>query len=209
MRVSGIRARVMARTGIDSTDQGLATNVLNDFINEANLQIADVHDWPWRITQTTFPTIAGVGTYTLPANHLRTRTLKIAQARPMAQRNLLDLETLFYDDQAVGQPTDYALEGAELLLRAVPDAIYNVSHRYLMFEPALTQDQDEPLMPEQFQTSIVELASALAFRRIGNFEAAAVAQAAFEGWLLKMHDKVRRSRQTVVPSVRPGAWENV
>jgi hypothetical protein len=209
MNVGALQSRVRNRVGTPSDDQGLPVNMLTDFINEANLQIAMEHDWPWRFTSTTLPTVAGTGSYALPANHLRTRVLRIAAQRPLRERTLFDLETSFSDDATRGQPTDYTVEGANLLLRPIPNAAYTINHWYLRVEPAVSKDSDIPLMPEMFQTSIVELASFLAFRKIGNTEQAAICEAAYQKWLGKMHDKVRKTRQTLAPMVRPGAWENV
>jgi len=209
MNVGGLQTRLRNRLGTPSDDQGLPVNMLTDFLNEANLQIAMEHDWPWRLTSTTFPTVAGTSSYALPADHLRTRVLRIAQNRPLNERVLFDLEQTFYDDATRGEPTDFAVEGANILLRPIPDRVYTLTHWYLKVEPALAKDTDVPLMPEMFQTSIVELAAYYAFRRTGYTEQAAIAEGAYQKWIQKMHDKVRKTRQTLAVTVRPGAWENV
>lgn len=209
MNVGGLQTRVRNRLGTPADDQGLPVNTLIDFINEANLQIAMEHDWPWRFTSATITTAAGDGEYALPTDHLRTRMLRIGDSRPLRERVLFDLEQTFYAADYRGQPTDYTVEGDSILLRPIPDGVYTVSHFYLTVEPALAKDSDVPLMPEMFQTAIVELAAYYAFRKVGYTEQAAIAEGAYQKWLQRMHDKVRRTRQTLTVTVRPGAWEHL
>lgn len=210
MNVSGLRSRVRNRTGTQDDDPSLPSNLVLDFLNEANQQIAAEHDWPWRQTSTTFPTVAGTASYAVPADYLRTRTLRVNANLPLSQRTMADLEQVYIDDNTRGMPRDYAIEGGFVNLRPFPDGIYTVAHRYLKLEPILTGDSSVPLMPEQFQTSIVEYATYLAFRRLGNSEQAAVAKTAFDTWLQQMQDKVRPARTPLQVLVRADSgWNQV
>ena len=205
MNLSGLRDAVRLRTGTAATDATLNPSYLNMIVDQANAFIATEGDWPWRQTSTTFPTVVGTDTYTPPATWLRTKMLKITDETPMRLLSTIDIEERWWSSTQRGMPREYAVEAEVIILRPIPDAVYTVTHRFIKVEPELTLDADTPLMPPQFHTAIVELASYHAFRRLGNLPAAAACKESYADWKRVMMQDHSRTLAPKSIRVRPGS----
>lgn len=191
MNLGQLRAAVDRRTGIAIDPAGAA-----DFVNEANRTIAADHDWPWLATSKSFSTIAGTGSYSgtdaIPADWLRTISLRVADEVPMGHLSVNALDDAWPSADSTGTPYQYSVHAGALLLRPIPDSVLTVTHRYFRAEPELVQDSDVPLMPALFHTAIAELAAAIVLRRARESVRAAECTAAYERWARRMLDDVRR-----------------
>lgn len=200
-----MREQIRLRLGVSSTDATVNNSVLNAWIDQANAFIASETDWPWRETSTTFVTVAGTGTYTVPTDWLRTKMLKVSTEPPMKLVSIIDLEQRWYDGTVRGTPREYTIEGDAILIRPLPDQVYTVTHRYIKVEPVLDTDGDLPLMPAQFHTAIVEMATYYGHRRLGNDSSAAEAMKAYGEWRNRMVMEHRRTMAPMSVRVRPGS----
>lgn len=209
MNVATMAAAVRRKVGTSSGDGMLTPDVLRDLIDEANMMLEAERDWPWRMKQATFSTVAGQAEYTAAVyapdgDFLRTLELKESGEMPLDLRTHLDLDYLD-PDGALGHPSMYAFYGDTLMLSPAPASVLSIRHRYVRDVPALLNDDDEPLMPALFRWAIIQQAAVLAFTRIGDDARAQVAEAAVDRWRGRMLDDQRRSRGRLRVRVRPGS----
>ncbi|MGH9438718.1 MAG: hypothetical protein ACRD22_12700 [Terriglobia bacterium] len=172
-----------------------------------------MHDWPWLETQETIQTTPGQDSYvpgatqTPPYNGwYRTIEIRDSYARVIERWSITELDDRWNSDWA-GRPRDWAIYGDKIIFRPVPDANYDILHRYIYMEPDLINDTDTPVMPMIHHFAIVELATFLALRRDRNDARAAVAFDAYEQWV---NEQLKRAlRRADLPGrvrVRPGGW---
>lgn len=202
MTLAQLRDAIRVRLGVATNDSFYGTATLNDLANEALQAISTEMDWPWLTDSTTFATVGGTATYALPATSVSTLQLIIDGYAPMNLRSIQEIRTWPVVDRGV--PSEYTIHDEQIVLRLVPDGIYTVIHDFVRFEPALTQDSDEPLMPEQYHFAIVHMAAALAFERSGDVRRHESALQGYSRWLIRMRDNARRSKQLMRLRVRPG-----
>lgn len=209
MNVLAMSATLRRKLGTSAGDGMLTPEVLLDLLNEANTMLEAERDWPWRVTQTTFSTVAGQqeyaqGVFASAADWLRTTELRISGSEPLSLRTVLDLDVR-NPSGAQGRPWEYAFHGDTLLLSPVPDAVYTMTHRYVRVPPTLALDADVPLMPTMFRYAIVWQAASLAYSRVGDDERAQLAEVAVDRWRARMLDDQRRSMGSMRVRVRAGS----
>lgn len=187
MNLAALRTAVERRTGV-----AMDAAALTEWVNEASKAIAAEHDWPWLQRSTTFPTVAGTGTYTPPADWLRTISLRIADDAQMSWQPAGALDDAWPYADSRGQPYQWSTFADELVLRPIPDGVHVVTHRYVRIEADLALDADTPLMPVLFRPAIVEYAAYLVARSAGQSVRAAESLQAWSGWKGRMLDDVRR-----------------
>lgn len=197
-----MRTAVRTRLGNPSTDGFFSDAQLTDLVNEALQVISAEADWPWQEATTTFSTAAGTNTYTPPTDWIQTRALVIDGYDAMEYRTLAEIREYLTTSQDV--PTAYTVSGETLLLRPTPDGVYTVRHDYVKSEPALANDTDAPLMPNQWRYSIVAFACHLAHMRQGDTGRAAGALAEYASWKQRMLRQRRRSSGPMRVRIRAG-----
>lgn len=201
-----LRESVYDRLGVPQTDATNTTAVVDRLVNAALHQIEVMHEWPWLQASTTISATSGTGSYPVPTDWLRTRYLQIDQDAPLEGYEIGELIKRWPDSTTRGRPEEYAIDGDAVLLRAIPDTSYTVTHYYIKREPDLTADDQSPLMPASFHDAIAEKAAEISFRRSGQTDRASVCHAAFGEWEQRMQDDRRRRSGTARIKVRPGAW---
>lgn len=200
MNLGQLRLAVDHRTGI-----GLDPVALNHFVAEAQAAISVEYDWPWLERTATLVTAVGTDTYAVPSDWLRTLSLRLADTEPMYRAaSLADLESDEPSATATGEPDTFAVFGAQLVLRPVPQAVLTVTHRYVRVEPELVVDTDVPLMPAPFHHAIAEMAAALVCRRRGDGREANF-MASYGGWKARMIAEHARQRPKARVRTR-GRW---
>ncbi|HET6875847.1 MAG TPA: hypothetical protein VFH70_13760, partial [Acidimicrobiales bacterium] len=140
MNLSAMEAAVYARLGVDSTDGLLTPTVIDGFINDANHQIELAHDWPWLQATETIATVSGTDTYTPGSTGaLWHRTVELRDgidAMVLERYSATELDDRWLP-QEMGRPREFAIYGDQIILRPVPDGVYNIVHRYIRQEPDL------------------------------------------------------------------------
>lgn len=181
------------RTAVDQrSGHAMSPSALNAFVSEAAAALSTERDWPWLDATETLNTTKGTGELTPGGTWARTRSLRIADYAPMERFGIVELEDRWPSSSTTGRPSEYAVSGERLELRAVPDGVYAVAHRFVRFQPALLQDTDSPIAPARFHGAIVELALSLVHRRMGEGGAAESCEAAYRRWITRMLDDARR-----------------
>lgn len=194
-------SRVREKGGFDADDAGLTDPKLTAFINAALKQVAQEHDWPWLKTSANISAVAGTSEYATPADWMRTDSLVIPDVGIVLEnRDIDDLDRIIYRDR----PALFAIEAEQVVLKPIPDAAYTIKHRYYRVERTLVSGADVPYMPSTFDEGIVEFATSLAFRKLRQGDKAVLADQAYQAWLKRTRDIVKRSRRPVRVSVRPG-----
>lgn len=198
-----MRNAVRTRLGVPAGDTFYTDEVLTDLVNEALQAVASDADWPWLTVSTSFPTVAGTGSYTPPADWTETRVLCIDGSDPIEWRSLAEIRQ--YPATSTGVPQIYYASANELILRPIPSSVMTVQHDYVKNEQTLVTDADVPLMPTQFRYSVVHMALHLAFLRAGDVQRATAAISDYAGWKTRMLRQRRRSAGPIRIRVRPGS----
>jgi len=203
MNRSELRTAIRLRTGMLTDDQmGTDTN-LNSLITDAinYLTIEAPAGWPWQVYYGSFDTVAGTETYTFATIDATNTLLRIAtlimdidggHEVELSQQGPSDLRT-YMARTPQGSPECWAVDGATVLLRPVPSAVYTIRFKGYKAEPTLSGDSASPLMPSVFHNAIVEQAAYLWYRRVGNMDAASIAKAETTHLVQKMQAYSRQS----------------
>lgn len=203
MNLAELVTRVYDRASIAPTDASVTADKVRRALNDALRFIEVDRDWPWNEHLATLSTVAGQGSYPLPADWAKTRRLRVPGERPMDRLSPLELDDAHPDD-AQGTPRHWAVEGDELLLRPVPDGVYAVRHHYLRAEPDLVVDADTPRLPARFHPALVEAAAWLVLRGDREDVRALADFGAFGAWRERMVDDARRHTGPARVRVRRG-----
>jgi hypothetical protein len=191
------------RVGADTEDEWLTVGAFKSFVKAGVRAVeVDLAGPDWLRVVTTFSTVAGSGSYAVPATWAKTISLRLSDDDhhlPYVGRATLDAE---YGSplSSSGSPGAWFQEGGFLYLRPVPDSVLTVEHRYVRTETDLSADTDSPLLPARFHDGVVEKACALAAARKGNFTQATWHEKQYERWLATMRNE--QSRVTIPPRIR-------
>jgi hypothetical protein len=115
-------------------------------------------------TETTLSTVAGTATVALPSDFWEPRALKISSSDPVAHLvymtpDELDTEWPFAGDR--GQPVNFTIQGTNLRLAPVPDAVYTLTLLYQQGITALSASATHELAADALPRSVpVRLAGA-------------------------------------------------
>lgn len=196
--LSALRTKVLDRIGVPSTDPQFPAALLTRFVNDAMHFIETDHDWPWLNASATITTTAGDDTYAFPADYRRTRSILApsgGEPLPLRRYSIDELDSR-WPTSGRGRPEAWGVDGEQIILRPMPDAVFTLTHRYVKSEPDLAGDTDVPLMPTAFHAAIAEVAAWMALRRDKQDPRAVAAWSAYAneqaGWRRKMLDDARR-----------------
>lgn len=154
-----LRAALISRLGIPSTGDALLTNTsLDDIIGYALRDLASEHDWPWLVTDDTLTFTNGVAA--APAALVKPLDLIIN-----GKRARYASRAEFRDAQANGNVCAWTVIGSSVMMTPVPTTAPTASLDYIQAEPALANDQAEPLLPDAHHQVLIARASYLANTR--------------------------------------------
>lgn len=186
--------RVLHRLGYTSDDGRMTTTLVYQDIENGLEQMSTVADWPWLIQETTFNTVQGTQTYSLPARFVRTRMAAINNIN-LASRHRRDMLTWVGDDGSLltGIPIDFATQGNNLYLGPTPDGVYTVTHTYIVPETVLAGDTDVILCPDWYVDAVVVFCALSAAERILDNNQIARMQMARDTWIKQLGDDTTRN----------------
>lgn len=215
MNLTSLKAAVLDRTGILSTDALATSASLTLAINAAihRIETANPNGWDWLRSPASFTLVPGTGSYGFAAISFVSGIgsfSKVVEAHyvasgveyPLRRVTHSVLRTQFLST-ASGRPEQYAVEGRTVYLAPLPANADTVRLTVVLEEPDLASGSDTPLMTAIFHDAIVEQAAALIFRRTQNLGAAQVADAEARQWIGKMFAYQRGS---VGPSKVAQEW---
>ncbi len=203
MNLGQLRSSVYLRTAIPLNDGLITPTRVNDSINEAMHAINAAQDWEWLQATETITTVAGTQLYPPAANWMRSLDLRHTDDRTLIWWDPFELRER-WALIAGGEPIEWAINVNQILLRPIPDGQYNLVHTYLIEDPDLVSDGDEPLIPTSEQSAITEYASYLVLRSDSENPRAQMAQQAYAAWLASALQKRRRVDRPFRIRVRQG-----
>lgn len=209
MRFDLLRERVRRRAGISSGDQLHDGTVLGDAVNLALLQIDSEALWPWLETEHTYTVAASDYDLDLPADFRKARgtpTLVWADGTAVALTEMSQTGIRALGIANAGAPTGFAVDETKLRIRPVADAGYTLIFPYYRTTLELVADNDEPLIPAQWQGAVISAAIANLPLIDGERTRKELAEVEVANWLRRMRSVTRRASGPVVPRIRPGGW---
>lgn len=202
MILEQLRDAARIRLGVPANENFYQSQQLDSLLNEALQTISVENAWPWLQTTTTFATVAGTRFYTPPSNWQRTKALSIDGYDPLTFLDLQEIRA--WPDSVTDVPMFYTIYQEQIYLAPTPSAVYTMRHDYIRQETKLLDDTDAPVMPIQFQYSILAFAAHLAYLRAGDLPRAQAALTEYNGWKKRMEEARPRSSSTIKVRVRPG-----
>lgn len=174
MNLAALITEVKAR-GFDHLSDARITQ----FINDAYVDIAEVHDWTWLETSTS-------GNAPLSISDLRTIVYVIdtsndRRLRPIRAVDLPDIDT---DISRSGTPEWYWID-AGVTIKVFPVATVALSVRYLKV-PASLSGTDTPVIPTRYHNTLVDQAVVWALKDANERQEAASLQQEVNLRLLQM-----------------------
>lgn len=191
MNLAEFRRAVHRRSGIDYD-----ATALTEVINEAVQAIAAEGDWPWLERVSTLTTTPGVGSYPMPTDWVRTRSMSL-NGDEVPFTSVRDLDT---DPTRFG----FSTSGDRFTISPTPTTALVARMHYISTENTLAADADVPKLPVSYHGAVVTWAVAEAHRRRNNYKAAAVYDEAFDQWLKRIRNGVVRTTGPRRIRVRPG-----
>lgn len=197
---------VRERLGVPATDSMFTDAQVTNAVNQAIHALDEEHDWPWCQASATIAT--STSTIVLSA-YVSTWKRVVSLSIPTEDHQLTNWpadDLLAEPTTNTGMPDRYALWAENIEVRPAPDASYSFKLGYIKRETDLSSGSDQPLLPSQFDGAVISYAAYLLATREGDTTNAAVHLAAYNDWVRRMRDSVRRYSGTKRVSVRPGGW---
>ncbi len=196
MDFAALKARVLTRLSMDSTDAAAADagNLVNEGLHE--LETAVGPGWPWMRAKYEVTLSTSADSYTF-ADLTGETTLSISK--------ILDITTLYqttywqkldfvspteaeqqYPVEFTGPPESWYGEGGQVWLYPQPTAGTTVRTRALTVEPDLSGSSDTPIMPSWYPGAIVEAALCLYYETLQDTAKLQATQARVDRWVDRM-----------------------
>ena len=170
--------------------QALAKDAVNSAVREI---LQSTQEWPFTLTTYTQTLSAGTGTYSFPEDFSKIDwdTFYIKQLASKSN-NPQKLPVITYNDYlrqyrsqddlgASGVPTSvYQTQEVKFCVTPVPDDAYEVEYRYWSYPADMVQFNDTCIIPDRFNTVIVDGATMYTMRFRANEQSAALHQQKFE-----------------------------
>ena len=123
------------------------------WVNQAQFSIATNYRFFELEVSVTGSTTSSTRTYSLPSDLRVILSLRdTTNSRKLTQA---DWRTFDKTSQVTGQPSRYTRFGSSIELDPTPDATYSLSLRYLKRVASMTNDTDEPVLPDEWIEAII------------------------------------------------------
>ena len=159
---------------------------IRDKINEGEKKLIAEIDFRVAFTSTALSVASGYPTYYLPSNFQRVYNVTFEQsdgtAQVVTETPFTELDRLPQD--TTGQPERYGLasqSGSDtILFWPVPDGDYTVTVRFYGLPGEMTDGDDTPLIPEQWQDLLVRYALVKCYERENDYNSAQYHRGVYE-----------------------------
>ena len=196
-----LRRMVRNRIGVSSTDQFFRDDLIDDALNAAIVTFESERNWDWQLRVATITAPDSTGVLPLPTDWKATRDLRstdeLAYVRPY--------ELLDYRDE-VGTPQVYSHIGNTLEVRPLAAVGTTFKISYYRNATLLTEDADEPDLPDNGYPAIVAKAAHLCSIREDDRPSAETHLVEYMQWLDRMNKTGNNTTRTVGRRIRPGNW---
>jgi len=192
--LTNARTYLRARMGLHASDQLAQDTEITYYLNEALAAVSSEADWWWLEEQTSFSTVAGTATYSLPADHKTTKFLWIGD-KPLVPKQYQEIVRFTNDTATI--PSFYAITDSLVRLSPTPSAVKTVYHYYIKQETPLSSGGDTPLLPTRYDGLWLSCAATMLAERMDNPQKVALHERAYERWLRRARDEARAHRGLV------------
>lgn len=178
---------------------------IEDWVNEAQLQVAR-HVGAPEFQETTEVTLtAGTYKYTQPASLLKYQSI----AYPSQERRIKPVDLQTFDSYAASEiespPVMYTTFKTEYWLWPIPSTADKIQIRYIKRPARMTEASAVPTLAEDYLHLLVDYALARAYRAEDDLEAASAHQQLYERDL-RMYEADLMRRQDDRPKQLQGTW---
>lgn len=207
MELSDIRAEVYLNAGIPSDDDRVDATAIRDFINGAIREISATRDWEWlkTVDATNVITILDQSDYTPPANWRRTIGITINNSRDIPARTPREINSRQFES---GPVEFFTIEAGILRFSPKPDIAEDIRHVYLKGETALSAEDDEPLVPDNYIDLVIWGAVKRVHIRLKDTGSFRVAKGMYD----ELDDRYARDAKAyspqLIPMHRTDTWGN-
>lgn len=198
-----LRRLVRSRLGVPITDDFMTDTVLDDAINMAIQTIDAENRWPWSEAGE-LVTINVANPDIVPTDNWRATRAVFFQSMELAYVSPVDL--MQWIDAMADIPKVWAPMAGVIAVRPTPSLDTKVRHFFYVQSPWLRNDEDEPLIPEQYGGAIVAKASELLAARESSGGDVTRHGAEYTEWVARMRQDVRNATGPARTRVRPGGW---
>jgi len=198
------RSAVQQNIGTLSADPYFTDAIIDGFVHKALRKLDSAYEWPWSHVFDTLPTVSNQEFIVLPSGWSKTIALTINDYQSLTPTSLIDLRSETATGR--GMPISYAIAADKLYLRPTPDAVYSITHDYMLSEPDLANDAATPRLPAAYHDAVVDLASFYALNKAGEQSRADRYLEQYRSWVSDMRRDVRRMTEAPAVRVRPGGW---
>lgn len=197
-----LRRLVRSRLGVPATDQLFTDDQVDDNINMAVATVEAEQRWPWQehVEPVTVDNVQP--DIILPATWRATRGLFTDPGTELSLVSPSDALAV----TGTGQPSVWAPIGGRIVLRPLPAGSLTLTHYFYTGPAWLSNDTDEPELPDQFAGAIVAKAAELLSTREDDRSAAAAHNLEYNEWITRMRRDSRRSTTPTLIRVRSGGW---
>jgi hypothetical protein len=161
-------------------------------LNQGLRYVAAQTDFRALFSNQSITTSIGTSSYALPSNFMRLYNVTIVDSngdtRPLYQESLTDFQTR---PATTGQPSQYTIDGTNLLLWPEPDAAFNLKVRYYRVPALLTAPNDVPEIPSEYHHLLVSYALWHCYERENDYQSAQYHKGRFDEDLMKARGEVQ------------------
>jgi len=193
-QLTDLRDDVRTRLGL-SSDDGKATDaVVTDFINAALRQISIQLNWEWLYAQETITTVAAQASDTPDATWISSVAMnyKGSQVRYVSPSAFPRWQA-----RKSARPEVYTVMGKAVHWGPTPNAAYDIVHTFVSTETTLSDDTDEPDMPDWAIDYLIVTAAHILAGRLGDFDRQRSIEPEMNRLYNSLLDESRRSREPV------------
>lgn len=200
MQLGEFREQVYARAGISSDNANIPPDVVDRFINAALRKASTRFDPFWLETSASLSVTAGTYEYALS---LLTSFHKLSRIQDSEYNVLISIgkqeltRHLSYSPQ---RPRYYAVEEQKIKLAPIPAENATLTVIYYRLEDALTDESDEPLLPDQYADWLVCEAAIYAAQKERDMDMVAMLSRERDDWVKETRNDIRQQR--ALPRVR-------
>lgn len=198
-----LRRLVRSRLGIPISDDFMTDRQIDDAINMAMQTIDAENRWPWS-EHGELVTINEANPDLIPTSNWRATRAVFHNDYELGYVSPVDMMTWL--DAASDIPRVWCPMAGVIAVRPTPNVDIQVRHFFYVQSPWLRNDDDVPLIPEQYSGAVIAKAAELLATRESSGGDATRHGAEYTAWVARMRHDVRPATGPTRTRVRPGGW---
>ena len=198
-----LRRLVRNRIGVPISDDFMPDRAIDDAINMAVQTVDAEQHWPWCDAAQTATIDAATPDIAPPDDWRASRAVMFGEEE---LGYLSPIDVLTWMDTRGDVPKVWSPINEVIVVRPVVNTPVVVRHLYYRQSAWLREDEDTPLIPEQYGGAIVAKAAELLATRESSGGDATRHGAEFQAWVARMRRDTRRATGPTRTRVRPGGW---